>query len=96
MAAKLCSTGEQKALLMGLLLAHAELVAARRDGMTPMLLLDEVTAHLDVDRRAALFDELMRLGTQAWMTGTDHQAFSSLSGRAQFWRVEQGTVVQSA
>lgn len=96
MAAKLCSTGEQKALLMGLLLAHAELVAARRDGMTPMLLLDEVTAHLDVDRRAALFDELLRLGTQAWMTGTDHQAFSSLSGRAQFWRVEQGTVVQSA
>ena len=96
MAAKLCSTGEQKALRMGLLLAHAELVAARRDGMTPMLLLDEVTAHLDVDRRAALFDELMRLGTQAWMTGTDHQAFSSLSGRAQFWRVEQGTVVQSA
>jgi DNA replication and repair protein RecF len=96
MAAKLCSTGEQKALLMGLLLAHAELVAARRDGMTPMLLLDEVTAHLDVDRRAALFEELMRLGTQAWMTGTDHQAFSSLSGRAQFWRVEQGTVVQSA
>lgn len=96
MAAKLCSTGEQKALLMGLLLAHAELVAARRDGMTPMLLLDEVTAHLDIDRRAALFDELMRLGTQAWMTGTDHQAFSSLSGRAQFWRVEQGTVVQSA
>jgi DNA replication and repair protein RecF len=95
-AAKHSSTGEQKALLMGLLLAHAELVAARRDGMTPMLLLDEVTAHLDVDRRAALFEELLRLGTQAWMTGTDHQAFSSLSGKAQFWRVEQGSVTQSA
>ncbi|HYD15993.1 MAG TPA: DNA replication/repair protein RecF [Hyphomicrobium sp.] len=94
-AAKHSSTGEQKALLIGLLLAHAELVAARRDGMAPMLLLDEVTAHLDVDRRAALFDELVRLGTQAWMTGTDHQAFSSLSGRAQFWRVEQGRLVQS-
>jgi DNA replication and repair protein RecF len=94
-AAKHSSTGEQKALLIGLLLAHAELVAARRDGMAPMLLLDEVTAHLDVDRRAALFDELVRLGTQAWMTGTDHQAFSSLAGRAQFWRVEQGRLVQS-
>lgn len=94
-AARHSSTGEQKALLMGLLLAHAELVAARRDGMTPMLLLDEVTAHLDVDRRAALFDELLRLGTQAWMTGTDQQAFSSLAGKAQFWRVEQGSVGRS-
>jgi DNA replication and repair protein RecF len=94
-AARHSSTGEQKALLVGLLLAHAELVAGRRDGMTPMLLLDEVTAHLDVDRRAALFEELLRLGTQAWMTGTDHQAFSSLAGRAQFWRVDQGSVTQS-
>jgi len=92
-AAKLCSTGEQKALLMGLLLAHAELVAARRDRLAPLLLLDEVTAHLDVDRRAALFAELLRLGTQAWMTGTDYQSFSSLVGKAQFWRVENGSVV---
>jgi DNA replication and repair protein RecF len=91
-AAKLSSTGEQKALLIGLLLAHAELVAVRRDGMTPMLLLDEVTAHLDSDRRGALFAELLRLGTQAWMTGTDHQAFSSLVGGAQFWRVDHGLV----
>jgi DNA replication and repair protein RecF len=91
-AARHSSTGEQKALLMGLLLAHAELVAQRRDGMAPLLLLDEVTAHLDVDRRAALFEELLRLGTQAWMTGTDRQAFSSLAGKAQFWRVEQGVV----
>lgn len=89
-AARLCSTGEQKALLMGLLLAHAELVATRRDGVAPMLLLDEVTAHLDGDRRAALFAELMRLGTQAWMTGTDREAFSSLAGKAQFWRVGEG------
>ncbi|MCC7252826.1 DNA replication/repair protein RecF [Hyphomicrobium sp.] len=93
-AARHASTGEQKALLMGLLLAHAELVAARRDGETPMLLLDEVTAHLDADRRAALFDELLRLGTQAWMTGTDHQSFASLSGKAQFWRVGEGSAVR--
>lgn len=88
--AKLCSTGEQKALLMGLVLAHAELVAARRDGLAPLILLDEVTAHLDGDRRAALFDELVRLGTQAWMTGTDHQSFARLAGRARFWRAGQG------
>lgn len=95
-AAKLCSTGEQKALLIGLLLAHAELVAARRDGMTPLLLLDEVTAHLDSARRAALFEELIRLRTQAWMTGTDSQAFASLAGRAQFWRVSEGFVTRAA
>ncbi len=80
---------------MGLLLAHAELVAARRDGLAPLLLLDEVTAHLDADRRAALFDELLRLGTQAWMTGTDSQSFASLSGKAQFWRVRDGRVTRS-
>lgn len=94
-AARHSSTGEQKALLIGLLLAHAELVAARRDRLAPMLLLDEVTAHLDVDRRAALFDELVRLGTQAWMTGTDSQSFERLAGRAQFWRVGDGSVTRS-
>jgi DNA replication and repair protein RecF len=94
--AKHSSTGEQKALLMGLLLAHAELVAARRDGMAPMLLLDEITAHLDADRRGALFDELLRLGTQAWMTGTDHQAFASLAGRAQFLRVGDGSATRTS
>lgn len=90
--ARQASTGEQKALLMGLLLAHAELVAARRDGMAPLLLLDEVTAHLDAARRAALFAELLRLGAQAWLTGTDREAFASLAGRAQFWQVREGAV----
>ena len=71
MPARLCSTGEQKALLIGLVLAHAELVARRREGVAPILLLDEVTAHFDAARRAALFDEILRLGAQAWMTGTD-------------------------
>src|SRR6185312_4893777 len=89
MPARLCSTGEQKALLIGLILAHAELVARRREG-APILLLDEVTAHLDAERRAALFEEILRLGAQAWMTGTDAQAFSWLAGKARFWRVEEG------
>ena len=89
MPARLCSTGEQKALLIGLILAHAELVARRRDS-APILLLDEVTAHLDAERRAALFAEILRLRAQAWMTGTDAQAFAGLSGKARFWRVEDG------
>jgi len=89
MPARLCSTGEQKALLIGLILAHAELVARRREG-APILLLDEVTAHLDAERRAALFEEILRLGAQAWMTGTDAQTFSWLAGKARFWRVDDG------
>jgi DNA replication and repair protein RecF len=90
MPAKLCSTGEQKALLLGLVLAHAELVKDRREGMAPALLLDEVTAHLDVARREALFAELLRLECQAWMSGTDQGAFSALVGEAQFWRLDGG------
>jgi DNA replication and repair protein RecF len=89
MPARLCSTGEQKALLIGLILAHAELVARRREG-APILLLDEVTAHLDAERRAALFEEILRLGAQAWMTGTDAKTFSWLAGKARFWRVDDG------
>jgi len=89
MPARLCSTGEQKALLIGLILAHAELVARRREA-APILLLDEVTAHLDAERRAALFQEILRLKAQAWMTGTDAAAFSWLAGKARFWRVEHG------
>jgi DNA replication and repair protein RecF len=89
MPARLCSTGEQKALLIGLVLAHAELVARRREA-APILLLDEVTAHLDAERRGALFAEILRLKAQAWMTGTDAEAFSWLAGKARFWRVEDG------
>jgi DNA replication and repair protein RecF len=93
-AARLCSTGEQKALLLGLVLAHAELLTARQEGAAPILLLDEITAHLDAHRRAALFEEIIRLKAQAWMTGTDAQAFDALSGQAQFWMVEDGTVTK--
>ncbi|MET0431038.1 MAG: DNA replication/repair protein RecF [Hyphomicrobium sp.] len=84
------STGEQKALLLGLVLAHAELLTERQEGAAPILLLDEITAHLDVHRRAALFDEILRLGAQAWMTGTDAEAFSALAGKARFWAVTEG------
>jgi DNA replication and repair protein RecF len=77
MPAALASTGEQKALLVAILLAHAELVAAR-SGRTPLLLLDEAVAHLDPDRRQALFARLAALGGQAWLTGTDAALFQGL------------------
>jgi DNA replication and repair protein RecF len=92
MPARLCSSGEQKALLLGLVLAHAELVARRHEGVAPILLLDEVTAHLDEARRAAFFAEILRLRAQAWMTGTDASAFAALSGKARFWSVDDGAV----
>ncbi len=91
--ARLCSTGEQKALLLGLVLAHAELLTARQEGAAPILLLDEITAHLDAFRRAALFDEILRLKAQAWMTGTDANAFDAMVKGARFWRVDEGKVI---
>ena len=81
-AAGLCSTGEQKALLISLILASARALAADL-GKAPVLLLDEVAAHLDPARRAALFDELCALGAQAIMTGTEAELFDSLGNRAQ-------------
>ena len=91
-AAKLCSTGEQKALLTGLVLAHAQMLSRRLDRGAPILLLDEIAAHLDDLRRGALFDEILALGLQAWMTGTDAHAFSSLSGRATFCDVRDAKI----
>jgi DNA replication and repair protein RecF len=88
--ARLGSTGEQKALLVGLVLAHAELTAERQQGAAPILLLDEITAHLDEHRRAALFEEIIRLGAQAWMTGNDRAAFSALKRRALFLTIDGG------
>lgn len=89
MPARLSSTGEQKALLIGLVMAEAELIAMRHGGSAPLLLLDEITAHLDATRRAGLFAEILRLGAQAWMTGTDAGAFDALSGHARMLRVAE-------
>ncbi len=88
MAAASCSTGEQKALLIGILLAHADLVAADT-GRRPLLLLDEIAAHLDPRRRAALFARLIAGGGQVWMTGTDLGPFEGLGQTAH--RFEIGT-----
>jgi len=91
MPAAQCSTGEQKALLIALVLATARLQALDR-GAAPILLMDEVVAHLDEIRRAALFDELVALGAQAWLTGTDRALFRTLDERAQFLDVAAGAV----
>ncbi|SET44250.1 DNA replication/repair protein RecF [Oceanicella actignis] len=82
--ARLCSTGEQKALLISVTLANARAVARQR-ATPPLLLLDEVAAHLDEGRRAALFDALTELGAQAWMTGADRALFAGLGARAQLF-----------
>ncbi|MCW4115813.1 DNA replication/repair protein RecF [Aurantimonas sp. MSK8Z-1] len=91
MPAALSSTGEQKALLIGLILAHARLVASV-GGIVPVLLLDEIAAHLDPGRRAALFDIIEALGAQAFMTGTDASLFEALEGRAQRLTVSNGSL----
>jgi DNA replication and repair protein RecF len=96
MPAAACSTGEQKSLLVGLVLAHAEMVRRHRKGAAPVLLLDEIGAHLDPVRRAALFAEIEALGSQTWMTGTDGEAFSGLAGKARFHRVEGGRIAPAA
>ncbi|HTL65569.1 MAG TPA: DNA replication/repair protein RecF [Pseudolabrys sp.] len=87
------STGEQKALLIRLVLAHASLIK-QMTGFAPLLLLDEVIAHLDPSRRAALYDALSLLGAQVWMTGADPAAFGDIVGRAQVFLVRGGTVEQ--
>lgn len=81
-AAERCSTGEQKALLLSLILAHAALVTAQR-GTPPILLLDEVAAHLDPERRTALFDRLAKTGAQVWMTGTEPALFNGIGRTAE-------------
>ena len=84
-----CSTGEQKALLISIVLAHARLQADAK-GAAPVLLLDEVAAHLDRTRRRALFDEIVALGSQAWLTGTDPELFAEMGARAEFLTVADG------
>ena len=92
MPAREASTGEQKALLIGLVLAHATLVA-ETTGITPLLLLDEVVAHLDPARRKALFDELAKLRAQVWMTGADPLAFTEIGASGEMFDVDSGRIV---
>jgi len=93
MAAEHCSTGEQKALLVGLVLAHARALAS--DAGPALILIDEAAAHLDAERRAALFTELLAGAGQAWLTGTDAALFEAFGDRAQRVFVEDGAAVLS-
>jgi DNA replication and repair protein RecF len=93
MPARDASTGEQKALLIGLILAHATLVA-EMTGITPLLLLDEIVAHLDPDRRRSLFGELAALGAQVWMTGADPAAFVDVGPSGELFDVVQGHIAR--
>lgn len=88
-AAAFCSTGEQKALLLSIVMASAHLLSVRT-GAIPLLLLDEVVAHLDEDRRTALFKAILKLKMQTWLTGTDVALFEGLQGNAQFFELEGG------
>ncbi|MAK60072.1 MAG: DNA replication/repair protein RecF [Ponticaulis sp.] len=94
--AALCSTGQQKALLIGLILSNARALEMEEELRNPLVLIDEAVAHLDPDRRAALFDELSSLQGQAWLTGTEESLFNGFQDRAQFFRVEGGHVVENA
>jgi DNA replication and repair protein RecF len=92
-AARDASTGEQKALLIGLVLAHAGLVA-EMTGIAPLLLLDEVVAHLDPNRRGALFGELKGLGAQVWMSGADPAAFADVGVDGEMFEVDSGRIAR--
>ncbi len=92
MPAAQCSTGEQKALLTGIIIAHSRLVKADR-GDTPMLLLDEVAAHLDEKRRAALFNILQEMKCQVWLTGTDESLFSEIKDDGKFLAVHNSKII---
>jgi DNA replication and repair protein RecF len=91
MPADRCSMGEQKALMLSIILAQAS-SGARWHGVTPIILLDEVAGHLDAIKRLELFEEICQIGAQTWMTGTDAHLFAGLQGKAQFFRVENNSV----
>lgn len=93
MAAADCSTGQQKSLLIAIILTYARVL--RSVAAPPILLLDEVVAHLDAQARARLFDAIDELGAQAWLTGTDHAVFDAMGGRAQYFTVANGRVCET-
>ncbi|WKW50918.1 DNA replication/repair protein RecF [Rhodomicrobium lacus] len=95
MPARMCSTGEQKALLVGLVLAQARLIKRAAAGIAPLILLDEIAAHLDIGRREALFSSIVALNAQVWMTGTDLATFTPLRSaiETQLFVVSNGSIM---
>jgi DNA replication and repair protein RecF len=93
MEAAICSTGEQKALLVGIILAAVKLQTEQR-GFTPLLLLDEIAAHLDEPRRTSLFQLIVKMGAQAWITGTESELFNLFNGQVQHFYIENGELIR--
>ena len=91
MPAALCSSGEQKLLLIAIILAHSYLLTLEY-GFAPILLLDEITAHLDDKAREGLAFRILDLGLQAWLTGSDENQFTNFNGSAQFFKIEDGNI----
>lgn len=94
-AAKECSTGEQKSLLVSIMLSFAKMKRVGRTCASNVLLLDEPATHLDYKRRFELFEELIDLNMQVWLTGTDSETFAPLAGHAQFFHVDQGIITET-
>jgi len=94
MPAELCSTGEQKSLLISMILAQVKCQTLHK-GFAPVLLLDEVVAHLDNEKKEALLDKIKELGAQAWITTTNPELFASLKKEAQFLKVENNQVIEA-
>tara|TARA_Y100001934_G_scaffold235497_1_gene286285 strand:+ start:609 stop:1805 length:1197 start_codon:yes stop_codon:yes gene_type:complete len=94
MPSQACSTGEQKALLITLILAHSLLIQEEK-GQAPILLLDDIVSHLDENRRENLFDYLKSFGSQCWLTGVERQNFNSLENQAQFFKLENSHIINN-
>lgn len=94
MPAELCSTGEQKSLLISIILAQSRCQTLHK-GFAPVLLLDEVVAHLDEIKKEALLDKIRELNVQAWITSTDASLFKSLRSEAQFLEVNNNQIINA-
>ena len=94
MYAENCSTGEQKNLLISLILAQARVYQMNNQGISPILLLDEITAHLDMERTNNLFDQIFTLGSQTWLTGTKIELFDYIHSKSDFFNINNGKLTQ--
>ena len=94
MYAENCSTGEQKNLLISLILAQARVYQMNNQGISPILLLDEITAHLDMERINNLFDQIFTLGSQVWLTGTKIELFDYIHSKSDFFNINNGKLTQ--
>jgi DNA replication and repair protein RecF len=96
MYAENCSTGEQKNLLVSVILAEARVYQGINNGISPILLLDEITAHMDNERVSNLFDQIEEIGSQTWLTGTSEHLFDYISDKADIFNINNGKLDHNA